>query len=42
MEARIHRPVFYELVERGREVIRQGVPYLIIESAGQQFDLGRL
>ena len=42
MEARIHRPVFYELVERGREVIRQGEPYLIIESAGQQFDLGRL
>jgi hypothetical protein len=42
MEARIHRPVFYELVERGREVIRQGEPHLMIESAGLQFDLGRL
>ena len=42
MEARIHRPVFYELVERGKEVIRQGEPHLIIESAGLQFDLGRL
>ena len=42
MEARIHRPVFYELVERGREVIRHGESHLMIESAGLQFDLGRL
>lgn len=42
MEARIHRPVFYELVERGREVIRQGESHLMVESAGLQFDLGRL
>jgi hypothetical protein len=42
MEARIHRPVFYELVERGREVIRCGESHLMIESAGLQFDLGRL
>jgi uncharacterized protein len=42
MEARIHRPVFYELVGLGREVIRQGVPHLIVESACLQFDLGRL
>lgn len=42
MEARIHRPVFYELVELGREVIRQGEPHLIIDSAGLEFDLGRL
>ncbi len=42
MEARIHRPVFYELVGRGREVIRQGEPHLVIDSAGLQFDLGRL
>ena len=42
MEARIHRPVFYELVERGHETVRQGEPHLMIESAGLQFDLGRL
>lgn len=42
MEARIHRPVFYELVERGREVVRQGESHLMVESAGLQFDLGRL
>ena len=42
MEARIHRPVFYELVERGREVLRNGEIYLVVDSAGLQFDLGRL
>jgi hypothetical protein len=42
MEARIHRPVFYELVERAREVTRQGETHLVIDSAGLEFDLGRL
>ncbi len=42
MEARIHRPVFYELVERGRETLVNGVTHLMIESAGEKFDLGRL
>lgn len=42
MEARIHRPVFYELVERGREVLRNGELHLMVDSAGHAFDLGRL
>lgn len=42
MEARIHRPVFYQLVERGHEVMLDGEPHLVVESGGLQFDLGRL
>jgi hypothetical protein len=42
MEARIHRPVFYELVERGREMLIKGMPHLVIDSGGEVFDLGRL
>jgi hypothetical protein len=42
MEARIHRPVFYELVQRGREALINGELHLVIESAGLKFDLGRL
>lgn len=42
MEARIHRPVFYELVERGRETLVDGELHLLVESAGVSFDLGRL
>lgn len=41
MEARIHRPVFYELVERSHEVILNGEPHLLLVSGDQQFDLGR-
>ena len=41
MEARIHRPVFYALVERAREVLQDGELHLVIDSAGQSFDLGR-
>lgn len=42
MEARIHRPVFYELVERGREQLQDGELHLVIDSDGLLFDLGRL
>lgn len=42
MEARIHRPVFYEVVELGREVLINGQPHLVIDSAGETFDLGAL
>lgn len=42
MEARIHRPVFYEMVELGREVLRDGQVHLVIDSAGETFDLGTL
>lgn len=42
MEARIHRPVFYELVERGREKIINGEAHLVLDSAGAVFSLGRL
>lgn len=42
MEARIHRPVFYELVERGREALLDGCLHLVVDSAGLTFDLGRL
>ena len=42
MEARIHRPVFYEMVELAREVLRDGQLYLVIDSAGETFDLGAL
>lgn len=40
MEARIHRPVFYELVERAREVLINGEPHLVIRSGDDEFDLG--
>lgn len=40
MEARIHRPVFYQLVERAREAIIDGAQHLVLESAGHTFDLG--
>ncbi len=42
MEARIHRPVFYEMVAMGRELMREGQSYLVIDSAGEVFDLGAL
>jgi hypothetical protein len=42
MEARIHRPVFYEMVELAREVLRDGQSHLVIDSAGETFDLGAL
>ncbi|MCC7515729.1 MAG: DUF1285 domain-containing protein [Pseudomonadales bacterium] len=42
MEARIHRPVFYEMVELGHVVVQQGWEHLFISSAGIEFDLGRL
>lgn len=42
MEARIHRPVFYELVERASEVLVNGEPHLVIRSGDCQFDLGAL
>lgn len=42
MEARIHRPVFYELVERAHEAAIDGEPHLLLDSAGQSFDLGRI
>lgn len=42
MEARIHRPVFYELVELAREEKRNGQLHLVIDSAGETFDLGAL
>lgn len=41
MEARIHRPVFYELVNRAHETILNGEPHLMLTSGDQQFDLGR-
>lgn len=42
MEARIHRPVFYELVERGRESLVNGGRHLVVDSGGLTFDLGSL
>ena len=42
MEARIHRPVFYEMVELGREILRDGQLHLVVDSAGETFDLGAL
>lgn len=42
MEARIHRPVFYELVERAREVLVNGKPHLVVRSGDAEFDLGAL
>lgn len=42
MEARIHRPVFYEMVELAREENRNGRAHLVIDSAGESFDLGAL
>lgn len=42
MEARIHRPVFYELVERGYEKLINGELHLVVDSAGEVFSLGRL
>jgi len=42
MEARIHRPVFYDMVEMGSEVLRGGELHLVIDSAGETFDLGAL
>jgi hypothetical protein len=42
MEARIHRPVFYELVERGAEKMMDGALHHAIVSAGEVFSLGRL
>ena len=41
LEARIVRPVFYELVERARERTVDGVPMMGVESAGTFFPLGR-
>lgn len=40
MEARIHRPVFYHLVELSREAVRNGQLHWVIDSAGMEFDLG--
>lgn len=42
MDARLHRPVFYELVEQAREAVVEGEAHLVIDSAGMTFDLGRL
>jgi len=42
MEARIHRPVFYEMVELGRELVRDSQAHWVIDSAGEVFDLGAL
>lgn len=42
MDARIHRPVFYDLVALGRESVIDGEPHLVLDSAGQTFSLGRL
>jgi hypothetical protein len=41
MEGLINRSVFYELVEKANEVLIDGVPHLVIQSAGEQFVLGR-
>jgi hypothetical protein len=42
MEARIHRPVFYDLVAMGYEKLIHDEPHLVIDSAGASFSLGRL
>ncbi len=40
--ALIHRNVFYQLVEWAQEQKKDGTTALIIQSQGQQFELGRL
>ncbi len=42
MEARIHRPVFYNLVEQGREMLINGKAHWVLDSAGEIFSLGCL
>ncbi len=40
--ALIHRNVFYQLVEWAHQINKNGSKYLIIESQGQQFELGEI
>ena len=42
MKARIHRPVFYDLVAMGQESRLDDEPHLVLNSAGVSFSLGRL
>ncbi|MGB0671036.1 MAG: DUF1285 domain-containing protein [Rhodospirillales bacterium] len=42
MEARLGRSVYYDLVSWGREVERDGALWLMIDSAGDSFPLGKL
>lgn len=42
LEARLNRPVFYELVELGEERRRDGDIRLTVRSGGAEFDLGSI
>lgn len=42
LDARLHRPVFYQLVDLGEERDEDGVPILGVWSGGEFFRIGRL
>ncbi len=40
LEARLHRNVFYQLVELAQSYVKHGVEHVYVESCGAHFDLG--
>ncbi|MCB1615756.1 MAG: DUF1285 domain-containing protein, partial [Pseudomonadales bacterium] len=42
LEARVSRPVYYDLVSKAEERVDQAAKYVYISSAGESFDLGEI